>query len=219
MRKSSWNLEESIAGSLRIRLQTCRRSEWSYGASPFWIDTRWWCRILMRLFNIFMALCIPVKWDANYVAAKLPSEGLICATWSTDIRSGSTVCQMGCHCRCACSQYVPSLKGNASRFCWYQLHNWEYHFKCSTILAQFIIDPTLYCKILTIDFTCRNYLGSHWTECVAAFAQEPLQKINQFTAKWLDATVCTMQNLHKTLLILIQVSYFLAWAVLGIDSA
>jgi len=32
---------------------------------PFWIDTRWWCRILMRLFNIFMALCIPVKWAAT----------------------------------------------------------------------------------------------------------------------------------------------------------
>jgi hypothetical protein len=78
-------------------------------------------------------------------------------------------------------------------------------------LAQFIIDPTLYCKILTIDFRCRNYPGSHWTECVTAFAQEPLQKINQFTAKWLDTTVRTMQNLNITLLILIQVSYFPAW--------
>jgi hypothetical protein len=44
-------------------------------------------------------------------------------------------------CRCACSQYVPSLKGNASRYCWYQLRNREYHFGCSTILTK---QPCIY---------------------------------------------------------------------------
>jgi len=139
MRKSSWNLEESIAGSLQIRLQTCRRSEWSYGASPvqtifiismrtqvstdernwtmylqkatcswhnvvqhlsgwmhmgwhrvshipFWIDIRWWCRILMQLFNIFMALCIPVKWAATAFPPGGPQSSPISSKHDNSVR-------------------------------------------------------------------------------------------------------------------------------------